>query len=216
MKWMSAVTLGIFLWTQAALAGPYLVVAGKGGKFDVDLAKSYKSAGPGKVEFVLDTTKKIDKTSTSVNFMAVKTSLEKQLGAKWSVKVSGSEASTLVEYKGKEADFLNAVAKTKIKATAMEELAMEGSSSDAGTRAKSIPPREPREDEVRGTVLKIDSNMMVVVVDAKGAGAISSKVANGKVKVMPVQPGFAVKSTIYFVPEAIEASGVKIKSATPN
>jgi hypothetical protein len=216
MKWISVFVAGICLFTQSAFAGPYLIVAGKGGKFDVDLAKSYKAAGPGKVEFVLDTTKKIDKTSTAVNFMAVKSSLEKQLGAKWSAKVSGSEASTLVEYKGKEADFLKAVSQAKIKATATEELAMEGSSSDAGTRAKDSPPREPKEDEVRGTVLKIDANMMVMVVDAKGTGAVASKVANGKVKVTPVQPGFAVKSRIYFVPEVIEASGVKIKSATAN
>ncbi len=214
MKSIRVLFVALCFCAQSAFAGSYLIVAGKGGKFDGDLAKSYKSAGAGKVEFVLDASKKIDSSSGAINFAAVKASLEKQLGAKWSVKVSGSEASTLVEYKGKEADFLKAVAQTKIKASATEEIAMEGSSSDTGIRAKGIPPREPKEDEVRGTVLKVDANMMVVVVDAKGTGPMASKVASGKVKVTPVQPGFVAKSTIYFVPEAIEATGVKIRSAT--
>jgi len=214
MKSIGVFFAALCLFTQSALAGSYLIVPGKGGKFDSDLAKSYKAAGAGKLEFVLDTSKKIDQSSAAVSFMAVKASLEKQIPAKWNLKVSGSEASTLVEFKGKEADFLKVLAQTKIKSSANEEIAMEGSSSDTGIRAKGIPPREPNADEVRGTVLKIDEKMMVVVVDAKGTGAVASKVASGKVKVMPVQPGFEVKSTIYFVPEVIEAAGVKIKSAT--
>lgn len=216
MKLVKSFVIGLSLLANAVLAGPYLIVPGKAGKFDGDLAKSYKSAGAGKVEFKLDTSKKIDSTASSVNFASVKASLEQQLGAKWSAKVSGSDASAVVEFKGKEADFLKAVAQTKIKASATEELAMEGSSSDAGTRAKGQPARDPRPDEVRGMVLKVDADSMVVVVDAKGAGPVASSVPMGKVKISPIQAGFAAKSVIFFVPEKVEGKAVKVKTASPN
>jgi len=216
MKLVKFLVLGLSFLSSAVLAGSVLIVPGKGGKFNGDLAKSYKSAGAGKVEFKLDTSKKIDTSSSLVNFASVKSSLEQQLGVKWSAKVTGSGDTAVVEYKGKEADFLKAVSQTKIQAGASEELAMEGSSSDGGIRAKGQPARDPKPDEVRGMVLKVDADSMVVVVDAKGTGAVASTVPMGKVKVSPVQAGFAAKSVIYFVPEKIEAKTIKVKSASAN
>lgn len=213
MRISSLFFISLFVLAQSVFAGSYLVVVGKSGKPQPDLAKSFKAAGKGKMEFVLDTSKTLDKTEVKLSFAIVKASLERALGKSYGVKVSGDEKATVVEYTGEANDFLKALAKTKMKASAAEEVAMDGSASDTGVRAKDKADREPQSDEVRGTVLKVEADYMIVNVDAKGQDPKLAQIPNGKIKVSPVQKGYQPKKRIYFVPQTVESGSVKIMSA---
>ena len=213
MRFSSVFFVGVFVLAQSVFASSYLVVAGKPGKYKPDLAKQFKANGSGKMEFTLDTSKTLEKTDVKVSFDIVKASLERGLGKTFGVTVSGDEKSTLVQYTGSSEEFLKALAKTKIKASAAEVVVMDGSASDTGVRAKDKADREPSVDEVRGTVIKVDSEYMTVNVDAKGTSELANKVNNGKVKVAPVQEGYTPKKRIYFIPKSIENGIVKISSA---
>ena len=159
------------------------------------LAKSWK-ASPGKIEFTLDTTKEIKKGET-VNFEAVKTTLEKRM-KKYKAEVSGSGSSVILSYKGDEADVLKKLSKTKIKSAKKVALAMQSSMSDSGIRAKTSD-RDPKAGEVKAVVSKSKGGQTRVTIAKVGAGVKGFKVGT------PVRlktPSFKGKptQTVFFKP----------------
>jgi len=132
------------------------------------IAKSFKELGPGKYEFILDTSKKI-KGGKNVTFDVVKTSLLKKKLVK---EVSGAGDKVVVTYTGTLKKFLKKMSKTRIKPSGSNvDLAMESSVSDGGVRARTAA-REPGAGEVKGTIVGMSGRNLRIMVQKKGPSGI--------------------------------------------
>jgi hypothetical protein len=143
----------------AFAAGDYLITM-PGPK--PGLAKSFKSAGAGKYEFQMDTSKK-------VSFETIKKSLLKK---KMITDVSGDATKIVVSYKGDEKDFLDKVSKARIKEGGGDvDLALESSVSDGGVRARTAA-RQPIDGEVKGKIVEVVGTNLKVMAQLKGAAGV--------------------------------------------
>ena len=134
------------------------------------IAKSFKSLGDGKYEFVIDSSKKL-KGDVAVNFDILKSSLEKK---SYVTSVEGDSAKIVVSYKKyDEAKFLKKISKARIKASSGVSLAMEGSVSSGSARARTAQ-RKPVAGEVKGKILGIKGNQLRVMVQKKGISGVPS------------------------------------------
>lgn len=186
-----------FLFGQAAYAGPKTLIEMKGDAPSAGLAKSWKKVKDGQYDFELDTTQEIKK-GQAVTPAAVKDSLEGKLGGD-GVKVTEKGASGVsVSYTGDEKKFLEKVAKTKIRAKGGDaDLAMEDSVSEGGIRAKP-EDREPVDGEIKGTILKIEKDVITGKVLASKAKGLKD---GDKVKVKGSIKGSKKGELFYFIPD---------------
>ena len=190
-----------FIFAESGFAaGPKTLIEMDGGAPKAGLAKSWKKVKEGEYQFELDSTAEIKK-GVAVTPAAVKSSLESKLGTTHGVKVNAKGASGVdVTYTCKESDFLDQLGKTKIREGSVE-LALEGSTSEGGIRAKP-GDRPANKGEVKGTVVAIKGDVLTVKVgDSK-----ADKVKNGAV-VKVKGSGFKTNEWIFFQPEA-EDKGV--------
>ena len=152
----------LFLATNLAFAGGDYLITMPGPK--AGLATSFKSAGAGKYEFVMDASKK-------VKFETIKKSLLKK---KMITDVSGDDAKVVVSYKGDEKDFLDKVSKARIKDGGDVDLALESSVSDGGVRARTAA-RQPLDGEVKGKIVEVVGANLKVMVQLKGAAGVPAE-----------------------------------------
>jgi hypothetical protein len=158
-----ALSTVFFMATSMAFAGGDFLITMPGPK--AGLAKSFKSAGAGKYEFQMDTSKKI-------SFETIKKSLLKK---KMITDVSGDAAKIVVSYKGDEKDFLDKVSKAKIKEGGGDvDLALESSVSDGGVRARTAA-RQPVDGEVKGKIVEVVGTNLKVMVQLKGAAGVPAE-----------------------------------------
>ena len=191
------------LLAGTAFAGKRNLISGKGGSYKPSIAKSWNKVKDGEIEFVLDLSKEVKK-GVKVTPALVKASLEKKLGKKFGCKVTEKGADKVsVTYTGAENDFLDKVAKTKIRAAKGVNLALESSVSEGGIRAAK-PVRSPGAGEVKALVKKVGKGW----VKAKVFESKSKTLAKGSFKVKLGDRKVAVKNAILFTPKAKGKDGV--------
>jgi hypothetical protein len=184
--------------SSQALSGPKTLIKYKGGKPVPGLAKSWKKVKDGQYRFDLDGKAKVK--GEAVTQQLVKDTLESKLGATMGVKVAPEgKSAVLVSYNGAEDKFLKKISTTKIRAKKAVTLALEGSVSDGGIRAKSAD-RPPKVGEVKAIVVAVKGEVATAKVNATK----SPKVKGGVLKVKT--QGVAVKPNqkIFFMPDTLE------------
>jgi hypothetical protein len=145
----------------AFAAGDYLITM-PGPK--PGLAKSFKAAGAGKYEFELD-------QSNKVSFDTIKKSLLKK---KMITDVSGDANKIVVSYSGDEKEFLEKVAKARIKDGGDVDVALESGVSDGGVRARTAA-RQPADGEVKGKIVDVVGGNMKVLAQTKGGNGVPAE-----------------------------------------
>lgn len=195
LKRVGFVLVGI-MFSFSAFAGKYNLIEKDGSG---SLAKSHKSLGAGKHEFVLDETKKLS-GGKDVTYDFLKKSLEEKLASVYGVKVTGDAKKIVVSYEGEEKAFLAAVASTKIRTKFKTALAQTDMGGDTGIRAQKKGAAAPAPDEVYGTVVKITKDYMQVAVLKVGGKGKTNEVGKKPVKILPIDGKFKKGDGIYFVP----------------
>lgn len=198
----------------AAIAAPKTLITYEGDKAGPAIAKSWKKGKGSTYDFTLDSSVDVGQGKKSIADV-VKKSLESKLGPSngVSVKAKGKDAVT-VTYTGDEKEFLGALSKTRIRADDDTQIAMEGTVSQGGVRAKTAE-RDPADGEVKGTVVSVKGDVIAVRITNVSPQVAAKGVKAGD-KVSVKAPGYAAKKEdkIFFVPEAKEgetwkASGFK-------
>lgn len=174
----------------------------KKGKITPALALKATKLEEGKYQFDLDPEAKIS-GNKPLTPTAVKNSLESKLGKRLGLKVKEEGATTvIVTYTSDEKKFLKRVAKVRIKAKKSVALALETSVSDGGIRAKTAE-RDPKDDEIKAKIIKIEKDSLVALVIKAGKSKVASKARPGKKITITGMGGFSAKKgdTIFFTPE---------------
>lgn len=191
-----AVLLSLLLSSGLALAGRTNLL---NKDLSASIAKSHKSLGEGKHEFVIDSTKMLP-GKKKVTYDFLKKSIEQKLGPLFSAKVEGDDSKIIVTYEGSESSFLKAITKTKIRSSFKTSLAQNQSGSDTGIRAQKGALKDPAGNEVLGKVVSLSKDHMTVVVLKIGGKGLTNKVKKKPTKIFPVDGKFKVGDAIYFVP----------------
>lgn len=196
----------------AAFAKGKTLIELTNGKPTSALAKSWKKTGEGKYDFTLDTSAEIA-AGKKITPAAVKSSLEEKLGSS-GVKVSAKGSSGVsVTYTGPEKEFLDKVSKTRIKPSADVEVALEGSGSEGGIRAKTTD-RAPTADEVKAVVVSINAPHAELRVTSSSKSGIAD---GSKIKVNLPAGVTAKKGEILFVkPTALNGDTWDVSAASKN
>ena len=207
-----AVTSLVFTQSVASAKGTTLIEL-KGAKPTAALAKSWKKAGDGKMDFVLDTSAEVA-PGKKLTPALVKSSLEEKLsgiGVKVTAKGAGGVS---VSYTGTEKDFLDKVSKTRIKAGGGDvEVALESSGSEGGIRAKTTD-RPPGDGEVKGVVVSATATSAEIRVSAASKAGESSKVADGsKIKIsLPANTALKKGETVFVKPSKLNGETWEVGS----
>lgn len=187
----------------SAFAGPKTLITYEGGTPGAGIAKSWKKGKGSTYDFTLDTSVDVGQGSKGLPAV-VKSSLEtKMTGVK--VTAKGKDGVS-VSYTGDEKEFLDTLSKTRIRAEDNTQIAMEGTVSQGGVRAKTAE-RDPVDGEVKGTVVSVKGDVIAVRVSNVSPKAAAKGVKAGD-KVEVKAPGYAAKKDdkIFFMPEAKEAT----------
>lgn len=198
-----AITSLVFTQSVAFAKGTTLIEL-KGGKPTAALAKSWKKAGEGKMDFTLDTAAEVGPGKKLTPGM-VKSSLEEKLsgsGVKVTAKGTGGVS---VSYTGAEKDFLEKISKTRIKAGGGDvEVALEGGGSEGGIRAKTTD-RPPGDGEVKGVVVSATATSAEIRVSSASKTGESSKVSDGsKIKItLPANTALKKGETVFVKPSKL-------------
>ena len=184
--------------TAVASQNRHLIIM-KGNTPTPALATSWKKIKDGRYEFNLNVGAKIGRTLLTPAH--VKSSVESRLRSRFSTKVSPKGAGkVIIRFKGDEKAFFKALSSVRIRPKTTE-IAMESSVSDGGLRARKAIA-EPSKDEVKGRVLAIKPDFLMVRVIKSN----NSKIKNGLIRLTHKQ-GLEIKKnqTIFFRPNAINA-----------
>jgi hypothetical protein len=191
---------------QVAHAQKTLIVS-KGEKYEPGLAKSWSSAGAGKLVFQLDTSKEVargKKLSTDL----VKKNIEEKLGAGLGASVKVVSADKIeVSYKGAESEFLKQLAKLRIRPESDVKLAAGGTVSDTGIRAK-IAARDAADGEAKVKIISSSAGISEALVVQAGKDGLPKELKiNAKVKLSGLT-GENLQSSIILVRFGAQESGV--------
>lgn len=187
----------------SAVAGPKTLITYEGGTPGPGIAKSWKKGKGSTYDFTLDTSVDVGQGSKGLPSV-VKTSLETKItGVK--VATKGKDGVS-VAYTGDEKEFLDALSKTRIRAEDNTQIAMEGTVSQGGVRAKTAE-RDPVDGEIKGSVISVKGDVIAVRVSNVSPKVAAKGVKAGD-KVEVKAPGYAAKKDdkIFFVPEAKEGN----------
>lgn len=162
------------------------------------LAKTIKKTA-GSVTLSLDPQKKIKKGNKefAVTFEMVKTEVEKRL-KKFKAQVTGNDSALVIAYTGDENDFLTKLSKTKIRPPAADSsVAVASSVSDGGVRARTAV-REPKDDEIKGTVVRLGPPVAVMVTTV--GKNWNGKISKSLIQLQPHKFKFEKGQILYFQP----------------
>lgn len=214
-KLSNAVLAASLLLASASLFGKgKTLIELSGGKPTSALAKSWKKTGAGKYDFVLDTAAEIA-PGKKLNAGLVKSSLEDRLSASGvKVTVKGPNAIS-VGFTGSDKDFLEKISKTRIKASADVEVALEGSGSEGGIRAKTSD-RPPAADEIKGVVVSASGTSIELRVSASSKTGDELKIAESSKIKINLPPGVAAKKgeILYVKPTKLNGDTWEVSAAT--
>lgn len=190
----------------SAFAAPKTLITYEGGTPGAGIAKSWKKGKGSTYEFTLDSSIDIGQGAAGLPAV-VKKSLESKLAESNGVKVTpkGKDAVT-VAYTGDEAAFLDAVSKTRIRAEDNVQIAMEGTVSQGGVRAKTAE-REPADGELKGTVVSVKGDVIAVRI-SNVSPKVKAKGLKAGDKIEVKAPGYAAKKDdkIFLMPDAKEGN----------
>lgn len=189
----------------AAFAGPKTLITYENDTPAAGIAKSWKK-GKGSYEFTLDNSVDVGQGKKGLQAV-VKKSLESKIeGVK--VAPKGKDGVT-VTYTGDEKEFLSAVSKTRIRGEDDVQIAMEGTVSQGGVRAKTAE-RDPVDGELKGIVLLSKGDVLTVRVTNVSPKVTAAGVKAGD-KVEVKAPGYKAKADdkIFFMPQGKEGSAWK-------
>lgn len=199
------VSIAVFV-AGAAFAGPKTLITFEGGKPGPAIAKSWKKGKGSTYDFTLDSTVDIGQGKKGLPAV-VKKSLESKLGPTNGVKVTAKgKDGVSVAFTGDETAFLEALAKARIRAEDDVQIAMEGTVSQGGVRAKTAE-RAPVDGEIKGKVVTVKGDVLAVrITDVSPKAAALGLKAGDKVEVKAT--GYATKKDekIFFAPSAKEGN----------
>lgn len=193
--------------STAAFAGKYNLIEKDGSP---SLAKSHKSLGAGKHEFVIDGSKKLSRDKP-ITYDFLKKSIEGKLGASHGAKVEGDASKIVVTYEGDEKGFLKAIAKTKIRTKFKTSLASNQMGGDSGIRAQKKGATPPKPNEVYGKVVMVKEDHVKIQVLKLGGKGMTTKVGKKMIKVAPTEGMFEKGKGVYFVPVKMTGGMWQIK-----
>ena len=133
-----------------------------------------------------------------MRFEYIKNSLELR-GVDFGVVVTGNKMKVKVKFEGSEADFLKKVSRIKIRAKNSTDIAQQGIRGDAALRA--LPPglKDPKPEEVLGSVVALEKGHFKVTISKVGGKAFQNRLENAAL-VLPKDGYLAIGDAVYFTP----------------